>query len=96
MMPHTRTGGYARVISDGTLRSARLTIVGSGLLSEVGLEMSHAALTVPDMNEPPRRHDITIRVDTGPGRHHDPAAFAVTAGRAAAAQGRERSQRAHS
>jgi hypothetical protein len=46
-MPHTRTGGYARVISDGTLRSARLTIVGSALLSEAGLEMSHAALTVP-------------------------------------------------
>jgi hypothetical protein len=24
--------------------------------------MSHTTLTVPDMNEPPRRHDITIRV----------------------------------
>jgi hypothetical protein len=48
--------------------------------------MSHVALTVPDMNEPPRRHDITIRVATGPGRHPDPAAFAVTARRAAAAR----------
>ena len=48
--------------------------------------MSHVALTVPDMNEPPRRHDITIRVATGLGRHHDPAAFAVAASRAAAAR----------
>jgi hypothetical protein len=48
--------------------------------------MSHVALMVPDMNELPKRHDITIRVATGPGRHHDPAAFAVTAGRAAAAR----------
>jgi hypothetical protein len=46
--------------------------------------MSCTALTVPGMNEPPRRHDITIRVTTGPGRYPDPAAFAVTASRAAA------------
>ena len=30
--------------------------------------------------------NITIRLATAPGRHHDPAAFAVTAGRAAAAR----------
>ena len=38
------------------------------------------------MNEPPRRHDITIRVAAGPGRHHDPAAFAVAASQAAEAR----------
>ena len=38
------------------------------------------------MNEPPRRHDITIRVATEPGRQPDPAVFAVTASRAAAAR----------
>ena len=48
--------------------------------------MSHVALTVLDMNEPPRRHDITIRVASGPCRHHDPAAFAVAASQAAAAR----------
>ncbi len=37
------------------------------------------------MNEPPRCHDITIRIATEAGRHRDPAAFAVAAGRAAAA-----------
>jgi hypothetical protein len=36
------------------------------------------------MNEPLRRHDITIRVAAEAGRQPDPAAFAVRAGRAAA------------
>jgi hypothetical protein len=30
------------------------------------------------MNEPPRRHDITIRVAREAGRHTDPAAFAAS------------------
>src|SRR4051794_19518917 len=47
--------------------------------------MSDTTLTVPGMDEPPRRHDITIRIATRPGRQPDPAAFAVTASRAAAA-----------
>lgn len=38
------------------------------------------------MNEPPRRHDITIRVPAEPGGHPDPAAFAITASQAAAAK----------
>jgi hypothetical protein len=38
------------------------------------------------MKETPRRHDITIRVPTESGSHSDPAAFAVTASRAAAAK----------
>ena len=40
-------------------------------------EMSHTTFTVPHMNEPPRRHDITIRVAKEAGRHTDPAAFAA-------------------
>ena len=36
------------------------------------------------MNEPPRRHDITIRVAKEADRHTDPAAFAAAASRAAA------------
>jgi hypothetical protein len=46
--------------------------------------MSDTTLTVPGMNEPPRRHDITIRVATEAGRQPDPAAFAVRASQAAA------------
>ncbi len=45
--------------------------------------MSHTVLTVPDMNEPPRRHDITVRVAQGDGYPPDPAAFATAANRAA-------------
>ena len=47
-------------------------------------EMSHTTFTVPYMNEPPRRHDITIRVAKEAGRHTDPAAFAAAASQAAA------------
>lgn len=46
-------------------------------------EMSHTTLTVPHMNEPPRRHDITIRVAKEAGRHTDPATFAAAASQAA-------------
>jgi len=46
--------------------------------------MSHTTLTLPHMNEPPRRHDVTIRVAREAGRHTDPAAFAAAASQAAA------------
>ena len=46
--------------------------------------MSHTAFTVPLMNEPPRRHDITIRVAKETGCHTDPAAFAAAASQSAA------------
>ena len=46
--------------------------------------MSHTTFTVPHMNEPPRQHDITIRVAKQAGRHTDPAAFAAAARQAAA------------
>ena len=38
------------------------------------------------MNEPPRRHSITIRIATEAGHQPNPAVFAVTASRAAAAR----------
>lgn len=46
--------------------------------------MSHTALTVPFMNEPPRRHEVTIRVAKEAGHLTDPAVFAAAASRAAA------------
>jgi hypothetical protein len=46
--------------------------------------MSHTTFTVPHMNEPPSRHDITIRVAKEADRHTDPAAFAAAASRDAA------------
>ena len=46
--------------------------------------MSYTTLTVPFMHEPPRRHDITIRVAKEAGRHTDPATFAAAASQAAA------------
>src|ERR1700749_3394189 len=46
--------------------------------------MSYTTLTVPLMHEPPRRHDITIRVAKEAGRHTDPATFAAAASKAAA------------
>ena len=49
--------------------------------------MSDTTLTVPSMSEPLRRRDITIRVATEAGCQPDPAAFAVTASRAAADRG---------
>ena len=46
--------------------------------------MSHTTFTVPHMNEPPRRHDITVRVAKEAGRQADPAAFTAAASQAAA------------
>src|SRR5206468_3769557 len=57
---------------------------GQGFLLGAAGEMSHTTLTAPHMNEPPRRHDVTIRVAREAGRHTDPAAFAAAASQAAA------------
>ena len=46
--------------------------------------MSHTTLTLPHVNEPPRRHDVTIRVAREAGRHTEPAVFAAAASQAAA------------
>ena len=40
-------------------------------------------LTVPGMDKPPDRYDVTVRVAGDDGHHLDPAAFAVAASRAA-------------
>jgi hypothetical protein len=45
--------------------------------------MSHPTLTVPYMNEPPSRYDVTVRVARDDGHQPDPAAFAVAASQAA-------------
>jgi hypothetical protein len=45
--------------------------------------MSHITLTVPGMNKPPSRYDVTVRVAKDDGHLPDPAAFAVAASRAA-------------
>jgi len=46
--------------------------------------MSHITPKVPDMNKPPGRYDVAVRVDRDDGHHlPDPAAFAVAASRAA-------------
>jgi hypothetical protein len=45
--------------------------------------MSHLTLTVPGMNKPPSRYDVTVRVAGDDCHHLDPAAFAVAASRAA-------------
>jgi hypothetical protein len=44
--------------------------------------MLHITLTVPDMNKPPRRYDVTVRVARDDGHPPDPAAFAAAASRA--------------
>ncbi len=45
--------------------------------------MSETGRTVPDMNEPLIRYDVTVTVGCDGGYCPDPAAFAVTAGQAA-------------
>ena len=48
--------------------------------------MSLIALTVQNMNDPPSRHDVTIRIAYDNGRQPDPAAFAVAASQAASSR----------
>jgi hypothetical protein len=48
--------------------------------------MSLTSLTLPDMNEPPSRQDVTVRVANDDGRQPDPAAFAVAASQAASSR----------
>ncbi len=46
-------------------------------------EKSHITLTVPGMNKPPGRYDVTVRVAKDDGHSPDPAAFAAAASQAA-------------
>src|SRR5277367_4589396 len=45
--------------------------------------MSHITLTVPGMNKPPSRYDVTVRVAKDDGHPPDPATFAAAASKAA-------------
>jgi hypothetical protein len=45
--------------------------------------MSHITLTVPGMNKPPDRYDVTVRVARDDDHPADPAPFAVAASKAA-------------
>ena len=49
-------------------------------------KMSHITLTVPGMNKPPSRYDVTVRVAKDDGHPPDPAAFAAAASRAASSR----------
>jgi hypothetical protein len=46
-------------------------------------EMSETGRTVPDMNEPPSRYDVTLTVERDGNSRPDPAAFTEAANRAA-------------
>jgi hypothetical protein len=48
--------------------------------------MSYTTLTVPGMNEPPSRYDVTVQVANDDGRQPDPAAFAAAASQAASSR----------
>ncbi len=85
MRPESTLGGSARVIREPVDHSAHhLAASRARAASSARLEMSHTKFTVPHMNAPPRRHDITIRVARDAGHHTDPAAFADAASQAAA------------
>ena|SRR5689334_775598 len=78
-------GGSARVIRELVDHSAQRPATSRARAAfSTKPEMSYTTFTVPDMNEPPRRHDITIRVAKQAGRHTDPAAFTAAASQAAA------------
>jgi hypothetical protein len=47
------------------------------------LKMSYITLTVPGINKPPSRYDVTVRVAKDDGHPPDPAAFAAAGSRAA-------------
>ena len=46
-------------------------------------EISHITPKVPDMDNPPSRYDVTVRVAKDDGHSPDPAAFAAAASQAA-------------
>jgi hypothetical protein len=56
------------------------------LLTRSAPEMSHLTLTVPGMNKPPGRYDVTARVARDDGHPPDLAAFVAAASRAASSR----------
>jgi hypothetical protein len=74
----------ATVAGRGTLRW--MATASATLLAVAGQRaprMSHITLTVPGMNKPPGRYDVTVRVAKDDGHSPDPAAFAAAASQAA-------------
>ena len=71
-------GKAFHAITTSTARHQRATA------SQPVPEMSHLLLTVPGMNKPPGRYDVTLRAASGDGHPlPDPAAFAAVARHAA-------------
>jgi hypothetical protein len=56
------------------------------LLTRSAPKMSCTALTVPDMDKPPCRYDVTVRVTKEDGHSPDPATFAAAASQAASSR----------
>jgi hypothetical protein len=48
--------------------------------------MSCTTLTAPDMDRPPSRYDVTVRVAKDDGQSPDPATFATAANKAASSR----------
>jgi hypothetical protein len=53
---------------------------------KISAEMPHITLTVPCMNKPPSRNDVTVRVAKEDGHPPNPAAFAAAASQAASSR----------
>jgi hypothetical protein len=73
----TAVRSFPAEIRDPVLTAAQ------GIKSISSAEMSETGLTVPDMNEPLSRYNITVTVGCDGGYLPDPAAFAVAADQAA-------------
>jgi hypothetical protein len=77
----TRADGLASASSVIRLSDAQRAFQGFGSISN--REMSETGRTVPDMNEPLSRYNVTVTVACDGGSGPDPAMFAAAAARAA-------------
>jgi hypothetical protein len=77
----TRADGVASASSVIRLPDAQRAFQGFGSISN--REMSETGRTVPDMNEPLSRYDVTVTVACDGGSGPDPATFAAAADQAA-------------
>jgi hypothetical protein len=64
----------------GVATASATSLAGDGQRAP---RMSHITLTVPDMDNPLGRYDVTVRVAKDDGHSLDPAAFAAAASQAA-------------
>lgn len=77
----TRADGPAPASSVIQVSDAQRGFQGFGSISH--REMSETGRSVPDMNEPLSRYDVTVTVACDGGSRPDPAAFAAAADQAA-------------